>query len=82
MRGCFDTPSIAFCIQHAICSFLPFQKICAKENLPALDKGLLIILPIKSPRHKTHHQPAESVSVRERYSRQPADHTSVAGRRY
>ena len=61
MRGCFDTPSIAFLYTICNSSFLPFSENLCKENLPALDKGLLIIFTDKnSPRRKTHHQPAES----------------------
>ena len=60
MRGCFDTPSIAFLYTICNSSFLPFSENLCKENLPALDKGLLIIFTDKNPRHKTHHQPAES----------------------
>ena len=83
MRGCFDTPSIAFLYTICNSSFLPFSENLCKENLPALDKGLLIIFTDKNHRViRRIISPQNPQSVRERYSRQPADHTSVAGRRY
>ena len=50
MRGCFDIPSIAFLYTICNSSFLPFSENLCKENLPALDKGLLIIFTDKNHR--------------------------------
>ena len=50
MRGCFDTLSIAFLYTICNSSFLPFSENLCKENLPALDKGLLIIFTDKNHR--------------------------------
>ena len=83
MRGCFDILSIAFLYTICNSSFLPFSENLCKENLPALDKGLLIIFTDKNHRViRRIISPQNPQCVWERYSRQPADHTSVAGRRY
>lgn len=69
MRGCFDIPSIAFLYTICNSSFLPFSENLCKENLPALDKGLLIIFTDKNHRViRRIISPQNPQSVRERYS--------------
>ena len=61
MRGCFDTPSIAFLYTICNSSFLPFSENLCKENLPALDKGLLIIFTDKNHRRVYGNGTADSL---------------------
>ncbi|CAK7048599.1 MAG: hypothetical protein PHAS_01441 [Phascolarctobacterium sp.] len=48
MRGCFDILSITFL--YTICNscFVSFSENLCKDNLPTLDKGLLIIFADKN----------------------------------